>query len=81
LRQIQEAPSDPDSCGEFERIFLHDLELTQKAMSRVTIKSQDPRLQSPAFLAQCNLLTAVLLGQAAAFVKTLRHLHDHTAKT
>jgi hypothetical protein len=50
-------------------------------MTRVITKSADPRLQSPAFLAQCNLLTAILLSQNQAFVKTLRHLHDHTAKT
>lgn len=81
LRQVQEAPPDPDSCSEFERVFLHDLEFTQKAMGRVMIKSLDPRLHSPAFLVQCNLLTAVLLGQTPTFVKTLRHLHDHSAKT
>jgi hypothetical protein len=80
LRQIQEAPPSPDSCSEFERVFLHDLELTRKTMGRVMTKSLDPRLQSPAFLAQCNLLSALLLTQAAAFLKTLRHLHDHTAK-
>jgi hypothetical protein len=80
LRHIQEAPPDPDGCSEFERVFLHDLELAQKAIGRVMTKSLDPRLQSPAFQAQCNLLTAVLLGQTTAFVKTLRHLHDHTAK-
>lgn len=81
LEQIQQAPPDPDSCSDFERVFLHDLELTQKAMGRVMTKSLDPRLHSPAFLVQCNLLTAVLLSQTTAFVKTLRHLHDHTAKT
>jgi hypothetical protein len=81
LEQMQQAPADPDSCSELERVFLHDLELTQKTMTRVITKSADPRLQSPAFLAQCNLLTAILLSQNQAFVKTLRHLHDHTAKT
>jgi hypothetical protein len=81
LRHIQEAPPDPDSCSEFERVFLHDLELTQKTMGRVMTKSLDPRLQSPPFLAQCNLLTALLLSQTTAFLKTLRHLHDHSAKT
>jgi KorB domain len=81
LEQIQQAPADPDSCSEFERVFLHDLELTQKAMGRVMTKSLDPRLRSSAYLAQCNLLAALLLGQTTAFVKTLRHLHDHTAKT
>ncbi|HEX9596670.1 MAG TPA: KorB domain-containing protein, partial [Anaerolineales bacterium] len=81
LEQIQQAPPDPDSCSEFERVFLHDLELTQKAIGRVIPKSLDPRLHSPAFMVECNLLSAVLLNQTTAFVKTLRHLHDRTAKT
>ena len=81
LRQLEEAPSDPDSGSELERIFLHDLEQTQKGMLRVVGKSQDPKLQSPAFRAQCNLLTAALLGQAAAFLRTLRQLHDRTGQT
>ena len=81
MRQLEEAPSDPDGGSEFERIFLHDLEQTQKGMLRVVGKSQDPKLQSPAFRAQCNLLTAALLGQAAAFLRTLRQLHDRTGQT
>ena len=81
LRQLEEAPQDPDGCSEFERIFLHDLEQTQKSMLRVMGKSQDPKLQSPAFLAQCNLLTAAVLGRAPAFLRTLRQLHDRTGQT
>lgn len=80
LKQIQQAPPDPDSCSEFERVFLRDLELTQKAMKRVMTKSLDPQLQSAAYLAQCHLLTSFLLNQTTAFLKTLRHLNDHTSK-
>ena len=80
LRHWSEAPSDPDSCSEFERIFLHDLEQTQKTMLRVMGKSQDPKLQSAAFRAQCNLLTAALLGQTSAFLRILRQLHDCTGQ-
>jgi len=81
LRHLEEVPSDPDSGSEFERIFLHDLEQIQKAMLRVLGKSQDPRLQSAPFRAQCNLLTAALLGQTSAFLRTLRQLHDRTGQT
>jgi hypothetical protein len=76
LRQIEDAPRDPDACTEFERIFLADLELTAKSMLRIIGKSRDPRLRSRPFLAQCQLLTAALLGRASAFTQTLRHLHD-----
>jgi len=81
LGQLEPAPPDPDGCSELERIFLQDLEQTQKAMVRVMGKSQDPKLDSPAFLAQCNLLTAALLGRAPAFLHTLRQLHDRTGQT
>jgi len=80
LRQLEEAPLDPDSGSEFERIFLHDLEQTQKTMLRVMGKSRDPKLQSAAFRAQCNLLTAALLSRARAFFRTLRQLHDRTGQ-
>lgn len=81
LRHLEEAPQDPDSGSESERIFLHDLEQAQKAMLRVIGKSQDPQLQSAPFRAQCNLLTAALLNQTAAFLRTLRQLHDRTGQT
>jgi len=81
LRHLEEAPQDPDSCSDFERIFLHDLEQAQKAMLRVIGKSEDPKPQSAAFRAQANLLTAALLGPTAAFLRTLRQLHDRTGQT
>jgi len=80
LQQISAAPEDPDGCSEFERIFLHDLELTHKGILRVIGKSQDPRLQSRPFLAQCNLLTAGMLSRGSAFLQLLRQLHDRTGK-
>jgi len=80
LRQLEQVPADPDGCSEFERIFLHDLEQTHKSMLWVMGKSQDPKLQSRAFLAQCNLLTAALLGRAPAFLRILRQLHDRTGQ-
>ncbi|MBM4083507.1 MAG: chromosome partitioning protein ParB [Planctomycetes bacterium] len=81
LGQLAQAPEDPDGCSDFERIFLQDLEQTHKAMFRVMSKSQNPKLQSRAFLAQCNLLTAALLGRGPGFLRTLRQLHDRTGQT
>ena len=80
LQQMSEVPEDPDGCSEFERIFLQDLELAHKNMLRVIGKSQDPRLQSRPFLAQCNLLTAGILSRGSAFLHLLRQLHDRTGK-
>ena len=81
LQQLDKVPQDPDGCSEFERIFLHDLEQAHKGMLRVIGKSEDPRLQSRPFLAQCNLLTAGMVSRGPAFLKILRLLHDRTGQT
>jgi len=75
-----EVPQSLDGCSEFERVLLHDLELTQKYMQRITGKCQDPRLQSRAFHAQANLLTAGILSRVPAFTQNLRQLHDRSGK-
>ena len=80
LQQIAQVPPSLDGCSEFERVLLHDLEITQKYMQRSTGKSQDPRLQSRAFHAQANLLTAGLLSRVPAFTQTLRQLYDRSGK-
>ena len=76
LERIRQAAQGPDGCSEFERVLLKDLELTQKYMQRVMGKSQDQRLSSRAFHAQCHLLSGGILSRARAFFHTLRGLHD-----
>lgn len=80
LQQIAQVPPSLDGCSEFERVLLHDLELTQKYLQRITGKSHDPRLQSRAFHAQANLLTAGLLSRVPAFTQNLRQLYDRSGK-
>jgi hypothetical protein len=80
LQRLREVPPNPDGCSEFERVLLGDLEVLQKYMQRVMGKSQDPRLQSRAFHAQCHLLTAGLLSRARAFFHTLKQLHDRNGQ-
>jgi hypothetical protein len=80
LERIRQVPHSADACSEFERVLLGDLELTQKYMQRVMGKSQDPRLQSRAFHAQCHLLTAGILSRSTAFFHTLRQLHDRNGQ-
>lgn len=80
LQLLESSPPDPDSCSDFERIFLADLESLQKSMLRVLDKSLDPRLQSHAFMAQANLLCAAILARSGAFLHTLRKLHDRTGQ-
>ncbi len=80
LKQLKEVPSDPEGCSEFERLMLRDLELTQKYMQRVMAKSQDERLASRNFHAQCHLLTNGILSRSTAFFQTLRKLHDRSGQ-
>jgi hypothetical protein len=80
LARMRQAPPNPDACSELERVLLGDLELTQKYMQRVMGKSQDERLQSRAFHAQCHLLTAGILSRSRAFFHTLRQLHDRNGQ-
>jgi len=80
LKQIKGVPADPEGCSEFERLMLRDLELTQKYMQRVMAKSQDERLASRNFHAQCHLLTNGILSRSTAFFQTLRKLHDRSGQ-
>lgn len=80
LERMRRVPQSPDGCNEFERVLLGDLELLQKYMQRVMGKSQDKRLQSRAFHAQCHLLTAGILSRSRAFFDTLTQLHDRNGQ-
>jgi hypothetical protein len=80
LQQMKQVPQPPDACSEFERVLLGDLEITQKYMQRVMGKSQDQRLQSRAFHAQCHLLTAGILSRSQAFLHSLKQLHDRSGQ-
>jgi predicted transcriptional regulator len=76
LDWFRQVPEAPDGSNEFERVLLKDLEIAQKYIQRVMGKSQDRRLQTPAFFAQAHLLTAGILSQARAFFEVMRKLHD-----
>jgi hypothetical protein len=80
LKQLKEVPADPEGCSEFERLMLRDLELAQQYMQRVMAKSQDERLVSRNFHAQCQLLTNGILSRSTAFFQTLRKLHDRSGQ-
>jgi len=80
LQRMKLVPQPPDGCSEFERVLLGDLEITQKYLQRVMGKSQDPRLQSRAFHAQCHLLTAGILSRSQAFLHSLKQLHDRSGQ-
>jgi hypothetical protein len=80
LDWMRQVPQDPDSCNEFERGLLKDLEIAQKYMQRVMGKSQDRRLKTPAFYAQAHLLSAGIMSRERAFLDCLRKLHDRSGQ-
>jgi len=82
LDWMRQVPPDADSCNEFERVLLRDLEITHKYMQRVMGKSQqEGRLKTPAFHAQAHLLSAGILSRQRAFFDHLRKLHDRSGQT
>ncbi len=80
LAQMKNVPEDPESCNDFERVLLKDLESLQKYMQRLIVNCHDERLQSRAFHAQANLLTASLLSKFPPFLKTMRQFHDRSGQ-
>jgi predicted transcriptional regulator len=80
LAQMKNVPEDPEGCNDFERALLNDLESVQKYMQRLIVNCHDERLQSRAFHAQANLLTASLLSKFPPFLKTMREIHDQSGQ-
>jgi hypothetical protein len=81
LEELRQAKRGADGCTPFEQGLLKDLEITGKYMQRVMGKSGDRRLKTRTFQAQANLLTAGILSRSAAFLETVRQLHDRTGQT
>jgi hypothetical protein len=75
LERMRQVPDNPDGCSEYERGLLRDLEITQKYMLRVTGKSQNRRLTSRTFHAQCHLVTAGILSRGPLFLQTIKELN------
>jgi len=80
LAQMKNVPEDPEGCNDFERALLKDLESVQKYMQRLIVNCHDQRLQSRAFHAQANLLTASLLSKFPPFLKTMREFYDRSGQ-
>jgi hypothetical protein len=76
LEQLKRSCQAADGCTAFEQAMLKDIEIAQKYVRRVSAKSHDPRLSSPAFQAQAQLLLAGLLSRVPVFLQSVRQLHD-----
>ena len=80
LKQLRRGDEAAHGCNPFERGLLKDLEIAGKYMQRVMGKSQDRRLQTGAFHAQANLLSAGILSRSKVFLQTVRQLHDRSGQ-
>jgi hypothetical protein len=78
LDQLKHVPEDREGCNGVERGFLRDLELLRKSIERVMARCHDPRLSSPAFLVQANLLCGGLLSTLTPFCRKMKELHDRS---
>ncbi len=81
LSQLQQGDDDSAGCNRFEQGLLKNLEFISTSMQRVMGKIHDPRLKTPAFHAQANLLTSRILDQSERFIETMRQLHDRSRHT
>jgi len=75
LERMRQVPENPDGCNDHERALLKDLDITQRYMQRVMGKSQDRRMTSRAFHAQCHLVTAGILSRGASFLQAIKELN------
>jgi hypothetical protein len=78
LEQMKHVPEDREGCNEFERVLLKEMQILQKYLQRVLVKSLDPRLKSRAFYAQANLLTGALLSKFDPFCERMREFYDRS---
>lgn len=81
LEQLKRAEETAGGCTPMEQAMLKDIEIVQKYLQRVAGKSHDPRLSSPAFQAQAQLLLAGVLSRGPAFFQSVRQLHDRCGQT
>ena len=80
LQQLQTASQTSESCNDFERGLLRELERLLKAMQNVQTRCDSPRLQTRDFYAQANLLLASLLGRRDSFFKKMEEFYDRSGR-
>lgn len=81
LEKLKAVPEDPDGCSGLERSVLNDMERLQKYLQSVPVKCQNKRLQSRAFFAQANLLSAGVLSMLDSFTQAMRKFYDRSGQT
>lgn len=81
LKDLTDFPQDQKSYSEFERSMIEDLETIGRCMERVTYKSVDPRLKTPAFFVQANLLAGGILIKLETFSEAMRMIYDRSGHT
>lgn len=81
LSRLKDRSINTTACTEFERGMLNELEITQKYMQRVIMKSKDSRFKTNSFYSQANLLAGGILRQMDIFSKAVREFYDRSGQT
>jgi hypothetical protein len=63
-------------CTPLEQAMLKDIEIVQKYLHRISVRSTDRRLQSAAFRVQAHVLLSGVLNRTSTFLQNVRQLHD-----
>lgn len=80
LQQLQSVPEDPQSCNDFERRWLRELERLLQAMQYLMMQCDSPRLETRDFHAQANLLLASLLSRQESFFSQMEEFYDRSGR-
>jgi hypothetical protein len=81
LSRLKETSAQASGCTEVEKRMLKDLEIVQKYMQRVTVRSKDPRLKTNSFYSQANLLAGAIVRHMQRFSTAMGEFHDRSGQT
>lgn len=81
LSRMKETSATTSGCTEVEKRMLKELEITQKYMQRVTMRSKYPGFKTNSFYSQANLLTGGIVRQMSNFSNAMREFHDRSGQT
>lgn len=73
-------PALSTGCSGIEEALLKELDISQKYMRRIILKSKDSGLKTAPFCAQAHLLAGGILRQIAPFTQAIEGLHDRSGQ-
>jgi len=81
LSQIKDEVGTGNDLNEVERVVLKDLELTNRLMSRLTMKLSNQKLESREFFAEAGLLASGIIRLESRFSGAIREFYARCGPT